>query len=57
MEIYGVNLRIQSGYRKIRTRNHSVFGFEDNSSNIRLNNLYNHMVDCNQNYTVNGVNL
>ena len=25
-EIYGVNLRIQSEYRKIRTRNNSVFG-------------------------------
>ena len=25
-EIYGVNLRIQSKYRKIRTRNNSVFG-------------------------------
>ena len=26
MEIYGVNLRIQSEYRKIRTRKNSVFG-------------------------------
>ena len=26
MEIYKVNLRIQSEYRKIRTRNNSVFG-------------------------------
>ena len=26
MEIYSVNLRIQSEYRKIRTRNNSVFG-------------------------------
>ena len=25
-EIYGVNFRIQSEYRKIRTRNNSVFG-------------------------------
>ena len=25
-EIYSVNLRIQSEYRKIRTRNNSVFG-------------------------------
>ena len=26
MEIYSVNLRIQAEYRKIRTRNNSVFG-------------------------------
>ena len=26
MDIYGVNLRIQSEYRKIQTRNNSVFG-------------------------------
>ena len=26
MKIYGLNLRIQSEYRKIRTRNYSVFG-------------------------------
>ena len=26
MEIYGVNIRIQSEYRKIRTRNNSLFG-------------------------------
>ena len=26
VKIYGVNLRIQSEYRKIRTRNNSVFG-------------------------------
>ena len=26
MEIYGVNIRIQSEYRKIRTRKNSVFG-------------------------------
>ena len=26
MEIYGVNFRIQSEYKKMRTRNNSVFG-------------------------------
>ena len=31
MEIYGVNIRIQSEYRKIRTRNNSLFGHSSRS--------------------------
>ena len=37
-EIYGVNLRIQPEYRKIRTRNNSVFGHFSRSDNF-LNSL------------------
>ena len=33
-EIYGVKLRIQSRYRKIRTRNNSVFGHISRSDKI-----------------------
>ena len=35
-EIYGVNLRIQSEYRKIQTRKNSVFGHSSRSVQIRL---------------------
>ena len=34
MEIHEVNLRIQSEYRKIRTRNNSVFGHISRSENV-----------------------
>ena len=34
-EIYGVNLRIQSEYRKIRTRNSSVFGHFSRSAKVK----------------------
>ena len=34
-EIYGVNLRIQSEYRKIRTKKSSVFG-QFSRSNLRM---------------------
>ena len=36
MEIYFVNLRIQSEYRKIRTRNKSVFGHFSRSEMVRI---------------------
>ena len=35
-EIYGVNLRIQSKYRTIRTRNNSVFGQFSRNGNPKL---------------------
>ena len=35
-EIYGVNLRIQSEYRKIRTKNNSVFGHFSHSGNNKF---------------------
>ena len=35
-EIYGVNLRIQSEYRKIRTRENSVFGHFSHSAWLNL---------------------
>ena len=39
-EIYGVNLRIQFEYRKIRTRNNSVLGhFSNHMYNSRLARL------------------
>ena len=38
MEIYGVNVRIQSEYRKIRTRNNSAFGHFSRS--VTANSLY-----------------
>ena len=34
MEIYGVNLRIQPKYRRIRTRNNSVFGRFSHSGHV-----------------------
>ena len=33
-EIYGINIRIQSEYRKIRTRNNSVFGHFSRSESV-----------------------
>ena len=38
-EIYRVNLRIQSGYRKIRTRKNSVFGHFSLSIIIRISSV------------------
>ena len=40
-EIYGVNLRIQSEYRKIRTRKNSVFGHISRSANKTLSDFLN----------------
>ena len=38
-EIYGINLRIQSEYRKIRTRNNSLFGHFSRSDYLDLKYL------------------
>ena len=35
-KIYGVNIRIQSEYRRIRTRNNSVFGLFSRSDIVRV---------------------
>ena len=39
MEIYSVNLLIQSGYRKTRTRNNSLFEHFSRSATIVLDNV------------------
>ena len=39
LEIYSVNFRIQSEYRKIRTRNNSVFGHFSRSGSYNRYNL------------------
>ena len=41
MDIYWVNLRIQSEYRKIRTRNNSVFGHFSRSDMFKLMHIFN----------------
>ena len=40
-EIYEVNIRIQSKYRKIRTRNNSVFGHFSRFVDIYQDEVYN----------------
>ena len=42
-EIYGVNLRIQSEYKKIRTRNNFVFGHFSNSDSFTWQNRFSHV--------------
>ena len=39
-EVYGVNLRIQSEYRKIRTRKNSVFGHFSRSVTLEQQYLF-----------------
>ena len=39
-EIYSLNLRIQSEYRKIRTRNNSVFGHFSRSVNFGISSFH-----------------
>ena len=40
MDIYGVNLRIQFEYKKIRTRNNSVFGQFSRNDMFKLMHIF-----------------
>ena len=62
-EIYGVNLRIQSEYRKIRTRKNSVFGhfsrsvtFINNSKSVNIHlkwsPFYNKVPECRPDFSL-----
>ena len=42
-EIYGINLRIQSEYRKIRIRKNSVFGYFSSSVSVNGNRVSFHL--------------